>query len=100
MHHGKGYFSNHLEILYQHLKKNLFTNSSPFQKRLIVVPNYGVKHWLLEKLAEDSKPEEVKEEKPAKKQKKEEVKEEKEKKKSETKPKEKKEVVIEEEKKE
>jgi len=47
------FFSNHLDILYLNLKKNLFTNSAPFTRRLVVVYGPAMKAWLMVKMAQD-----------------------------------------------
>lgn len=49
------FFSNHLEVLYQQLKKHLFPSSlaHPFTRRLVVVPHLMMKNWLMFRMAED-----------------------------------------------
>ncbi len=47
------FFSNHLDILYLNLKKNLFTNTAPFAKRLVIVYGPAMKAWLMLKIAQD-----------------------------------------------
>jgi exodeoxyribonuclease V gamma subunit len=48
------YFSNHLEILYQNLKKTLYTPfSNPFTRRLVIVYGPAMKSWLTLKMAQD-----------------------------------------------
>ncbi len=46
-------YSNSVEELYAGLKKNLFSNSSPFSKRIVAVPTLNLKGWLIRRLAED-----------------------------------------------
>jgi len=47
------FFSNHLDILYLNLKKNLFTDSAPFARRLVIVYGPAMKAWLMLKIAQD-----------------------------------------------
>jgi len=47
------FFSNHLDILYLNLKKNLFTTSLPFARRIVVVYGPAMKAWLMLKIAQD-----------------------------------------------
>jgi len=47
------FLSNRLEVLYQQLKHNLFINSFPFAKRLVVVYGPAMKAWLTLKMAQD-----------------------------------------------
>ncbi|KIC75618.1 hypothetical protein DB42_EV00080 [Neochlamydia sp. EPS4] len=49
----KTFYSNRIEILYDHLKKGLFGSSSPFARRLIIVPTLAIKSWLILQLAKD-----------------------------------------------
>lgn len=47
------YFSNRIERLVDHFKANLFTDSHPFEKRLVVVSSPLMKNWLERELARD-----------------------------------------------
>ena len=48
------YFSNRVELLYLRLKQSLFAeNSTPFTRRLIIVPCPAMKSWLMLQLARD-----------------------------------------------
>ncbi len=48
------HFSNHLEILVEELKANLFPKGAgPFEKRLIAVPHLGLKAYLMQAIAKD-----------------------------------------------
>lgn len=47
------FFSNKLEILAQELKSSLFSSSSPFTKRWVIVPHYSVKDYLFSAWAQD-----------------------------------------------
>lgn len=48
------FFSNHLTILYQHLKAHLFAvDPSPFTRRIIVVYGPAMKSWLMLQMAQD-----------------------------------------------
>ncbi len=48
------YFSNRLEELYQNLKETLYASpTTPFTKRLVIVPGSAIKSWLSLKLAQD-----------------------------------------------
>ncbi|MEM1282755.1 MAG: exodeoxyribonuclease V subunit gamma, partial [Chlamydiota bacterium] len=47
------YLSNRVEILYDDLVSNLFEASSPFEKRLIIVPSPAMKSWLTLRMAQD-----------------------------------------------
>lgn len=49
----KIFYSNRIEQLYLDFKQNLYSLSSPFARRLIIVPTAAIKSWLLLKLAED-----------------------------------------------
>lgn len=46
-------FSNRLERLAEQLKEKLFAHSSPFTKRLLVVPSPLIKSWLQQQIALD-----------------------------------------------
>lgn len=48
------YFSNRSEVLYHRLKEQLFNpQSSPFAKRMIIVPSPPMKSWLMLQMAKD-----------------------------------------------
>lgn len=47
------FLSNRLEILYLNLKEHLFFNSTPFQRRLVVVYGPAMQSWLMLKMAQD-----------------------------------------------
>lgn len=47
------FFSNRLNALYQALKQQLFFNSSPLMKRIVVVHGPAMKGWLSMKMAQD-----------------------------------------------
>lgn len=47
------FFSNRVELLYLRLKDALFANSTPFTRRLIIVPCPAMKSWLMLQLARD-----------------------------------------------
>lgn len=49
----KIFYSNRIERLYQDLKLHLFSNSSPFAKRFLIVPTQAIKSWLTLRLAQD-----------------------------------------------
>ncbi len=49
----KVYYSNKIELLYENLKERLFCSSSPFCRRLIIVPSPAVKSWLMIQMAND-----------------------------------------------
>lgn len=49
----KVFFSNRTERLYQAFKQNLFQNSNPFSKRLVIVSSSAMKSWLILQLAND-----------------------------------------------
>lgn len=49
----KTFYSNRIEFLFENLKKQLFSSSFPFAKRIIVVPTPAIKSWLLLKFAKD-----------------------------------------------
>lgn len=51
----KIFFSNHLDLLTEHLKINLLSNKSFSVRKVLFVPNIYVKNYLLERLAEDRK---------------------------------------------
>lgn len=53
--HTKIYLSNRVELLYDDLITNLFNGSSPFEKRLIIVPSPAMKSWLTLRMAQDPK---------------------------------------------
>lgn len=48
------HYSNRVEQLYTHYKAALFTSSSPFTKRLVVVPSPAMKSWIMLQMAKDS----------------------------------------------
>lgn len=47
------FFSNRVEILYAYFKYSLYQGTSPFSKRLLIVPSPAMKTWLTLRLAED-----------------------------------------------
>lgn len=48
------FYSNRVERLYSHLRKELFGESCrPFTKRIVVVPSQAMKRWLMLQLAQD-----------------------------------------------
>ena len=48
------YFSNQLEILYQHLKQSLFSRSTkPLTRRLVMVQSSAMRNWLTLRMAQD-----------------------------------------------
>lgn len=49
------FYSNRIERLYDQLKQHLFSETCPFEKRLIIVPTPAIKSWLLLQLASDKK---------------------------------------------
>lgn len=49
----KIFYSNRVEQLYHLLSQNLFSDFSPFARRLIIVPTVAIKSWLLLQLAKD-----------------------------------------------
>jgi exodeoxyribonuclease V gamma subunit len=51
---SQAFYSNQVEILYHHLKEALYSKeTTPFTKRLIIVPSPAMKSWLMLKMAED-----------------------------------------------
>jgi len=53
---GFSFLSNRLEALFEQFKENLFLPSStPFSKRLVLVPSRATEHWLQIQLAQDPK---------------------------------------------
>ena len=48
------FFSNSIEYLFDKLKDNLFpSGSTPFSKRLVIVPSQAIDHWIRLNLAQD-----------------------------------------------
>lgn len=47
------FFSNQLEVLCQQLKHQLFLNSHPFTRRMVIVPSPAIKSWLMFQLAKE-----------------------------------------------
>lgn len=47
------YSSNRVESLYERMRDALFVKSSPFARRLVVVPSPAMKSWLMVRMAED-----------------------------------------------
>lgn len=47
------YSSNRVESLYERMRDALFVGSSPFARRLVVVPSPAMKSWLMVRMAED-----------------------------------------------
>lgn len=47
------FFSNRLELLYHQLKSELFGESHPFTKRMIIVSSPAIKSWLTLQIAQD-----------------------------------------------
>lgn len=47
------FFSNQTELLFEDLKANLFTGTTPFSKRLVIVPSPAMKSWISAQLAQD-----------------------------------------------
>ena len=53
MNYFYAHYSNLTESLYEQLKKSLFSFSSPFTKRMIIVPSPAMKSWLMIRMAKD-----------------------------------------------
>lgn len=52
--HCRAFFSNRTEHLFLHLKETLFAApSTPFSRRLIIVPSPAMKSWLMTQMAQD-----------------------------------------------
>lgn len=47
------FYSNRVEVLYRDFKRNLFENSHPLTRRLVIVPSPAVKNWLMLQMASD-----------------------------------------------
>lgn len=47
------YYSNRLEVLFEHFKERLFADSHPLTRRLVIVPSLIMRTWLLHRLASD-----------------------------------------------
>lgn len=47
------FFSNRIEILFQKLKQDLFEQSHPLTKRIVIVPSPAIKSWLMFQMAKD-----------------------------------------------
>lgn len=48
------YYSNRTEVLFEDFKENLYANSHPLSKRLVIVPSSAMKSWLINQMAKDS----------------------------------------------
>jgi exonuclease V gamma subunit len=51
----KTYLSNHLDVLLENLKINLFSNFSFSSRKIVFVPNIYIKNYLMQKIAEDKR---------------------------------------------
>lgn len=52
-HIPKVFFSNRLEVLYQQLRNELFVDTHPFTRRMILVSSPAIKSWLMLQMAQD-----------------------------------------------
>lgn len=50
---SKTYLSNRVETLYNLFVAHLYKNSSPFEKRIVIVPSPAMKSWLMLRMAQD-----------------------------------------------
>src|SRR5215204_2916628 len=47
------FYSNRVEILFDRFKKQLFANTHPLTRRLVIVPSPTMRSWLLHSLVKD-----------------------------------------------